>query len=122
MTEPLETVADVESFVEQSDIPAKETLDKQIEDLNKKLAPDRIVSVDDIFKQAGIPKINLNFSAPTVKETPKPSSEVYFSTRYISEKGLDRETILNKIYLLASLFENEENLEITLTVATKKEA
>ena len=122
VTEPLETVADVESFVEQPDIPAKETLDKQIEDLNKKLAPDRIVSVDDIFKQVGIPKINLKFSAPTVKETPKPSSEVYFSTRYISEKGLDREQIMNKIYLLASLFENEENLEITLTVATKKEA
>ena len=75
--EPLETVADVESLVEQPDIP---------------------------------------------KATSKPSSEVYFSTRYISEKGLDRETILNKIYLLASLFENEENLEITLTVATKKEA
>lgn len=75
--EPLETVADVESFVEQSDIP---------------------------------------------KAAARPSSEVYFSTRYISEKGLDRETILNKIYLLASLFENEENLEITLTVATKKEA
>lgn len=56
------------------------------------------------------------------KAVAKPSSEVYFSTRYISEKGLDRETILNKIYLLASLFENEENLEITLTVATKKEA
>lgn len=56
------------------------------------------------------------------KATPKPSSEVYFSTRYISEKGLDRETILNKIYRLASLFENEENLEVTLTVATKKEA
>lgn len=56
------------------------------------------------------------------KATPKPSSEVYFSTRYISEKGLDREQIMNKIYLLASLFENEENLEITLTVATKKEA
>jgi len=54
--------------------------------------------------------------------TSKPSSEVYFSTRYISEKGIDRETILNKIYLLASLFESEENLEITLTVATKKEA
>ena len=77
VTKPLMTVADVESFVEQPDIP---------------------------------------------KVTSKPSSEVYFSTRYISEKGLDRETILNKIYLLASLFENEENLEITLTVATKKEA
>ena len=74
---PLKTVADVESFVEQPDIP---------------------------------------------KVASKPSSEVYFSTRYISEKGLDREQILNKIYLLASLFENEENLEITLTVATKKEA
>lgn len=77
VTEPLKTVADVEAFVEQPDIP---------------------------------------------KATPKPSSEVYFSTRYISEKGLDREQIMNKIYLLASLFENEENLEITLTVATKKEA
>ena len=55
------------------------------------------------------------------KAASKPSSEVYFSTRYISEKGLDREQIMNKIYLLASLFENEENLEITLTVATKKE-
>ena len=55
------------------------------------------------------------------KAATKPSSEVYFSTRYISEKGLDREQIMNKIYLLASLFENEENLEITLTVATKKE-
>ena len=75
--EPLETVADVESFAEQPDIP---------------------------------------------KTAPKASSEVYFSTRYIFEKGLDRETILNKIYLLASLFENEENLEVTLTVATKKEA
>ena len=75
--EPLETITDAESFVEQPDIP---------------------------------------------KTAPKPSSEVYFSTRYISEKGLDRETILNKIYLLASLFENEENLEVTLTVATKKEA
>jgi hypothetical protein len=75
--EPLKTAADVEAFVEQSDVP---------------------------------------------KAAPKPSSEVYFSTRYISEKGLDRETILSKIYLLASLFENEENLEITLTVATKKEA
>ena len=74
--EPLETVADVKSFVEQPDI---------------------------------------------LKVTSKPSSEVYFSTRYISEKGLDREQIMNKIYLLASLFENEENLEITLTVATKKE-
>lgn len=77
VTEPLKTVADVEAFVEQPDIP---------------------------------------------KATPKPSSEVYFSTRYISEKGLDREQIMNKIYLLASLFENEENLEITLTIATKKEA
>ena len=75
--EPLETVTDVESFVEQPDNP---------------------------------------------KAASKPSSEVHFSTRYISEKGLDRETIMNKIYLLASLFENEENLEITLTVATKKEA
>ena len=75
--DPLETVADVEAFVEQPDIP---------------------------------------------KAASKPSSEVYFSTRYISEKGLDREQIMNKIYLLASLFENEENLEITLTVATKKEA
>ena len=75
--EPLETVADVESFVEQPDIP---------------------------------------------KAVTKPSSEVYFSTRYISDKGIDREQIMNKIYLLASLFENEENLEITLTVATKKEA
>lgn len=56
------------------------------------------------------------------KAASKPSSEVYFSTRYISEKGLDREQIMNKIYLLASLFENEENLEVTLTVATKKEA
>jgi len=56
------------------------------------------------------------------KAASKPSSEVYFSTRYLSEKGLDREQIMNKIYLLASLFENEENLEITLTVATKKEA
>lgn len=122
VTEPLETVADVDTFVEQSVISAEEMLDKRIEDLNKKLTPDPIVSVDDVFKQVGLPKINLEFTAPTVKETPKPSSEVYFSTRYISEKGLDREQIMNKIYLLASLFENEENLEITLTVATKKEA
>ena len=122
VTESLETVADDESFVEQPDIPTKETLDKQIEDLNKKLALEPIIGVDDIFKQVGIPKINFDFTAPIIKETPKPSSEVYFSTRYISEKGLDREQILNKIYLLASLFENEENLEITLTVATKKKA
>ena len=120
--ELLETVADVESFVEQSDISAEEMLDKRIEDLGKKLVPDHVVSMDDIFKQVGFPKINLEFTAPTVKETLKPNSEVYFSTRYISEKGLDREQIMNKIYLLASLFENEENLEITLTVATKKEA
>jgi len=119
---PVEQKTIEEPAVEQPDIPAKETLDKQIEDLNKKLAPDRLVGVDDIYEQAGIPKINLEFTAPVVKETPKPSSEVYFSTRYISEKGLDREQIMNKIYLLASLFENEENLEITLTVATKKEA
>lgn len=111
-----------EPTIEQLDISAEEMLDKRIEDLNKKLTPDPIISVDEVFKQVGLPKINLEFTTPIVKETPKPSSEVYFSTRYISEKGLDRETILNKIYLLASLFENEENLEITLTVATKKEA
>ena len=111
VTEPLETVADVESFVEQP-----------VEDLNKKLASDPVVGLDDVFKQVGLPKINLAFTAPAVKETPKPSSEVYFSMRYISDKGIDREQIMNKIYLLASLFENEENLEITLTVATKKEA
>lgn len=70
-------------------------------------------------KQPDIPKFT---SVSKYLKTLKPSSEVHFSTRYISEKGIDRETILNKIYLLASLFENEENLEITLTVATKKEA
>ena len=119
---PVEQKTIEEPAVEQPDISAEEMLDKRIEDLGKKIAPDPVVSMDDIFKQVGLPKINLEFTAPAVKETPKPSSEVYFSTRYISEKGLDRETILNKIYLLASLFENEENLEITLTVATKKEA
>lgn len=70
-----------------------------------------VTNVDTFVEQSDIQKV-----------TTKPSSEVYFSTRYISEKGLDREQIMNKIYLLASLFENEENLEITLTVATKKEA
>ena len=111
--------------VEQPDIPTEETLDKQIKDLNRKLASDPVVSVDDFLKQGGIPKlnqINLEFTPLKVEETPKPSSEVYFSTRYVSEKGLDREAIMNKIYLLATLFENEENLEITLTIATKKEA
>lgn len=82
-----------------------------VEDLNVMPARDPIANVASFVEQPDIPKAVV-----------KPSSEVYFSTCYISEKGLNRETILNKIYLLASLFENEENLEITLTVATKKEA
>lgn len=84
-----------------------------IEDVESNVMPARepLEHVATFVEHPDIPKV-----------ASKPSSEVYFSTRYISEKGLDREQIMNKIYLLASLFENEENLEITLTVATKKEA
>ena len=98
-----------------SDIYIPVTVEKSpdylVEDLNAMPARDPIANVASFVEQPDISK-----------PVAKPSSEVYFSTRYISEKGLDREAIMNKIYLLASLFANEENLEITLTVATKKEA
>lgn len=101
----------------ESNIPVtRETFDdsvEPIEDVESNVMPARepLEHVATFVEQPDIPKV-----------ASKPSSEVYFSTRYISEKGLDREQIMNKIYLLASLFENEENLEVTLTVATKKEA
>lgn len=115
--EPMETIPEKPELPE-SNIPVEqETVEVPVTE-----PIETVADVDSFVEQPDIPKINLDFTAPTAKQTPKPSSEVYFSTRYISEKGIDRETILNKIYLLASLFENEENLEITLTVATKKEA
>lgn len=111
-----------ESNVSAVYIPVtRETIDDSVEEVsvepieepddNTMPAREPLENVATFVEQPAIPKV-----------ISKPSSEVYFSTRYISEKGLDREQIMNKIYLLASLFENEENLEVTLTVATKKEA
>ena len=99
-----------ESSISAVYIPVKEEPVEE-PDVSELPSLETVSNVDTFVEQPDIPKV-----------TSKPSSEVYFSTRYISEKGLDREQIMNKIYLLASLFENEENLEITLTVATKKEA
>lgn len=104
--EPMETIPEKPELPE-SNIPVEqETVEVPVTE-----PIETVADVDSFVEQPDIPKV-----------ISKPSSEVYFSTRYISENGIDRETILNKIYLLASLFENEENLEITLTVATKKEA
>lgn len=118
MEEKTETVAEsveetpiVESVKpEKPELPESNISDIYTPVTNAMPARDPIANVASFVEQPDIPKA-----------VTRPSSEVHFSTRYISEKGIDREQIMSKIYLLATLFENEENLEITLTVATKKE-
>ena len=54
----------------------------------------------------------------SIFDVPKNDNPVHgtsFATTYISEKGLDRD----KLYLLAALFENEENLEVSISIRTR---
>ena len=59
-----------------------------------------------------LPTINLEFDASKIDN---PVYGTSFATTYISEKGLDQD----KLYLLAALFENEENLEVSISIRTR---